>query len=134
VAGIRIGVHWSVLVIVLVLALGLAGRFPDTYAGRPSWQYWITGLLGAVVFLLSLLAHEQRPGRGHGHQLRHQPDHLLAGLRLVAPPGLLNLVPDPPRHEGEAGQAALVRTGVPAGRTGRVHRRLSHGRAGTPAA
>ncbi|MBT3150552.1 site-2 protease family protein [Streptomyces sp. CHD11] len=58
VAGIRIGVHWSVLVIVLVLALGLAGRFPDTYPGRPSWQYWITGLLGAVVFLLSLLAHE----------------------------------------------------------------------------
>ncbi|MFC8419509.1 site-2 protease family protein [Streptomyces sp. NPDC057236] len=57
-AGIRIGVHWSVLVIVLVLALGLAGRFPDTYPGRPPWQYWITGLLGAVVFLLSLLAHE----------------------------------------------------------------------------
>ncbi len=58
VAGIRIGVHWSVLVIVIVLALGLAGRFPDVYPDRPPWQYWLTGLLGAVVFLLSLLAHE----------------------------------------------------------------------------
>lgn len=58
VAGLRIGAHWSVLVIGLVLALGLAGRFPDAYPGRPSWQYWITGLLGAVVFLLSLLAHK----------------------------------------------------------------------------
>ncbi|MEU0337818.1 site-2 protease family protein [Streptomyces bobili] len=58
VAGIRIGVHWSVLVIVLVLALGLAGRLPDAYPDRPPWQYWLTGLLGALVFLLSLLAHE----------------------------------------------------------------------------
>lgn len=58
VAGIRIGVHWSVLVIVIVLALGLAGRFPDAHPDRPPWQYWLTGLLGAVVFLLSLLAHE----------------------------------------------------------------------------
>ncbi|MFV0132055.1 site-2 protease family protein [Streptomyces sp. HMX87] len=58
VAGIRIGVHWSVLVIVLVLALGLAGRFPDAYPDRAAWQYWLTGLLGAFVFLLSLLAHE----------------------------------------------------------------------------
>ncbi|MEW2636296.1 site-2 protease family protein [Streptomyces sp. NPDC048389] len=58
VAGIRIGVHWSVLVIVIVLALGLAGRFPDAYPDRPAWQYWITSLAAAVVFLLSLLAHE----------------------------------------------------------------------------
>lgn len=58
VAGIRLGVHWSVLVIVIVLALGLAGRFPDAYPDRPAWQYWVTGILAAVVFLLSLLAHE----------------------------------------------------------------------------
>lgn len=58
VAGIRVGVHWSVLAIVIVLALGLASRFPDVYPGRPAWQYWLTGILGAVVFILSLLAHE----------------------------------------------------------------------------
>ncbi|GAB3954578.1 site-2 protease family protein [Streptomyces sparsus] len=58
VAGIRIGVHWSVLAIIAVLALGLAGRFPAAYPDRPPWQYWVTGLTAAVVFMLSLLCHE----------------------------------------------------------------------------
>ncbi|WP_236560525.1 site-2 protease family protein [Streptomyces sp. F-3] len=58
VAGIRVGVHWSVLFIVVVLAVGLASRFPDVHPGRPPWQYWLSGILGAVVFILSLLAHE----------------------------------------------------------------------------
>ncbi|MDK1474797.1 site-2 protease family protein [Streptomyces sp. 549] len=58
VAGIRIGVHWSVLAIIAVLALGLAARFPDAYPDRPPWQYWLTGLLAALVFMLSLLCHE----------------------------------------------------------------------------
>ncbi|MFG3497782.1 site-2 protease family protein [Streptomyces sp. NPDC047928] len=57
-AGVRVGVHWSVLVIVVLLAFGLAGRLPDAYPDRPGWVYWLTGLASAVVFLLSLLAHE----------------------------------------------------------------------------
>ncbi|UYQ60182.1 site-2 protease family protein [Streptomyces peucetius] len=57
-AGVRVGVHWSVLVIVVVLGLGLAGRLAEVYPGRPGWVYWLTGLAAAVVFLLSLLAHE----------------------------------------------------------------------------
>ncbi|MGW0826609.1 site-2 protease family protein [Streptomyces sp. NPDC002845] len=58
-AGIRIGVHWSVLVIFVLLAAGLAeGRLPAAHPGSSGWLYWIVGLGAAAVFLLSLLAHE----------------------------------------------------------------------------
>ncbi|WP_306189715.1 MULTISPECIES: site-2 protease family protein [unclassified Streptomyces] len=59
VAGIRVGVHWSVLVIFALIAFGLAeGRLPRAHPGGALWAYWLTGLVTAVVFLLSLLAHE----------------------------------------------------------------------------
>ncbi|MCH0562317.1 MULTISPECIES: site-2 protease family protein [unclassified Streptomyces] len=59
IAGIRVGLHWSVLVIIGLVAGTLAvGRFPDVYPGHPAWVYWILALLAAVVFLGSLLAHE----------------------------------------------------------------------------
>ena len=59
VAGIRVGVHWSVLVIFVVILLGLAeGRFPEAHPDRPAWQYWFASVVTAMVFLLSLLAHE----------------------------------------------------------------------------
>jgi Zn-dependent protease/predicted transcriptional regulator len=59
IAGIRVGVHWSVLVIFVIIAVGLAeGRLPEAHPGRPPWQYWAAGILAAVVFFASLLAHE----------------------------------------------------------------------------
>lgn len=59
IAGVRVGINWSVLVIVVLLALGLAGaRFPSEFPGRPEIAYLVAGLVAAVVFLLSLLAHE----------------------------------------------------------------------------
>ncbi|MER6096499.1 site-2 protease family protein [Streptomyces sp. NPDC001728] len=59
IAGVRIGVHWSVLLIFAVIALGLAeGRLPDSHPGDPWPVYWAVGLLTAVVFFASLLAHE----------------------------------------------------------------------------
>jgi Zn-dependent protease/CBS domain-containing protein len=59
VAGVRVGVHWSVLVIFAIIALGLArGHLPDAYPDHPQWQYWLVGLIAAVVFFASLLAHE----------------------------------------------------------------------------
>ncbi|WP_165986470.1 site-2 protease family protein [Streptomyces sp. YIM 98790] len=57
-AGVRVGVHWSVLVIVLLLTAGLAGRFPEVYPGRPAWAYWAVGVAAALTFMVSLLAHE----------------------------------------------------------------------------
>jgi Zn-dependent protease/predicted transcriptional regulator len=59
IAGIRVGVNASVLVIVAIIAIGLAlGRFPAVQPGLGTGVYVLAGLLAAVAFLASLLAHE----------------------------------------------------------------------------
>lgn len=59
IAGVRVGVNWSVLVIFGLIAYLLsAQRFPTAYPGHGVAAYVAAGLLAAVVFLLSLLAHE----------------------------------------------------------------------------
>ncbi|MGW3498532.1 site-2 protease family protein [Streptomyces sp. NPDC001020] len=59
IAGVRVGLHWSVLVIVVFIALALArGRLPAAHPGHSALAYWALAVLTAVVFLASLLAHE----------------------------------------------------------------------------
>jgi Zn-dependent protease len=59
IAGVRVGVHWSILAIFTLIALGLAqGRLPEVSPGRAWWSYRLVGLGTAVVFFASLLAHE----------------------------------------------------------------------------
>lgn len=59
IAGVPVRGHWSVLVIMGLIATDLAGQgLPAAYPGRPAWSYWVVGLAAAVVFLLGLLAHE----------------------------------------------------------------------------
>ncbi|GGT00902.1 site-2 protease family protein [Streptomyces chromofuscus] len=59
IAGVRVGVHWSVLLIFGIIAFGLSqGRLPETYPGRAWVVYWAAGLCTAVIFFASLLAHE----------------------------------------------------------------------------
>ncbi|MGC1213560.1 MAG: site-2 protease family protein [Micromonospora sp.] len=59
IAGVPIGVNWSVLVIFLLIAWALsASLFPRSYPGHPGWQYVAAGLSAAVVFFVGLLAHE----------------------------------------------------------------------------
>lgn len=59
IAGVRVGVNWSVGVILALLVLGLAaGRFPLLYPDLPAAVYAGAGLAAGVVFLGSLLAHE----------------------------------------------------------------------------
>ncbi|MFF4582691.1 site-2 protease family protein [Streptomyces sp. NPDC001389] len=59
IAGVRVGVHWSILAIFTLIALGLAqGRLPAVSPGRAWWAYWLVGLLAAALFFASLLAHE----------------------------------------------------------------------------
>jgi Zn-dependent protease/predicted transcriptional regulator len=59
IAGVRVGLHWSVLVIVVLIAFGLArGRLPAAHPGYSAPAYWALAVLTAVVFLASLLAHE----------------------------------------------------------------------------
>ncbi|MCX4470734.1 putative zinc metalloprotease Rip3 [Micromonospora sp. MW-13] len=59
IAGVPVGVNWSVLVIFLLIAWLLsASQFPRSYPDRPTWAYVLAGLSAAVVFFLGLLAHE----------------------------------------------------------------------------
>ena len=59
IAGIRIGVNWSVLLIVALLAYGLAvGQFPAEAPHRPEAEYVVAGVITAVAYIGSLLAHE----------------------------------------------------------------------------
>jgi Zn-dependent protease len=59
IAGIRVGVNWSVLVIFALIAWGLAAsRFPATYPQYSNATYIVAAVLTAVVFFISLLAHE----------------------------------------------------------------------------
>jgi Zn-dependent protease len=59
IAGIPIGVHWSVLVITVLLAQGLAvAILPASAPDRPATLYWLTAFVAAALFLASLLAHE----------------------------------------------------------------------------
>jgi Zn-dependent protease/CBS domain-containing protein len=57
--GIRIGVNWSVVLIVALLAYGLAaGQFPAEVPRRPEAEYVIAAIVTAVAYMASLLAHE----------------------------------------------------------------------------
>ncbi|WBB79767.1 site-2 protease family protein [Micromonospora sp. WMMD882] len=59
IAGVPVGVNWSVLVIFALIAWALAARqFPRAYPGEPTWAYVLSGLAAAVVFFGGLLAHE----------------------------------------------------------------------------
>src|SRR5580698_8071829 len=59
IAGIRIGVNWSVLLIVALLAYGLAaGQFPAEVPRRPEAEYVVAAIVTAVAYIASLLAHE----------------------------------------------------------------------------
>lgn len=59
IAGVPVGVNWSVLVIFLLIAWALsASLFPRSYPGHSAWAYGLAGLSAAVVFFGGLLAHE----------------------------------------------------------------------------
>jgi Zn-dependent protease/predicted transcriptional regulator len=59
ISGIRIGVNWSVLVIVALLAYGLAvGEFPAVAPRHPVAEYVAAAVVTAVAYMGSLLAHE----------------------------------------------------------------------------
>ncbi|WP_031174120.1 site-2 protease family protein [Streptomyces durhamensis] len=59
IAGVRVSLNWSVLVIVALVTVALArSEFPAAHRGHSALQYWVLALLAAVVFLASLLAHE----------------------------------------------------------------------------
>lgn len=59
VKGIPIGLNWSLLVVFALVAVGLgAGRFPMAYPDYGTVAYTAAGLVTAVLFFASILAHE----------------------------------------------------------------------------
>ncbi len=70
VAGIRFGMHWSVLVMVIMIGWLLGGQvLPETTPGQPAVAYWAVAVPCAIAFMATLLAHElahslvaRRPG------------------------------------------------------------------------
>lgn len=59
VAGVAVGINWSVLAIFLLITFGLAaGRFPSRFPDLDLVAYVVAGIAAGVFFFLSLLAHE----------------------------------------------------------------------------
>ncbi len=60
--GIEIGFNWSLLFIFVLVVWTLAvAVLPYDVPHQPAVVYWATGVVGAVVFNGSLLAHELSP-------------------------------------------------------------------------
>src|ERR1700716_2616940 len=59
IAGIHVGLNWSLLVVAALIAWSLAtGIVPAQAPGQTTGVYWVAGVISAFVFLASLLAHE----------------------------------------------------------------------------
>jgi len=78
IAGIRVGMNWSLLVIAWLIAWSLAGQqLPAEYPGYGTSAYWTAGILASIVFFASLLAHEM----AHALQARRE-DVEVEGITL----------------------------------------------------
>jgi Zn-dependent protease/CBS domain-containing protein len=59
IAGIHVGLNWSLLVVAALIAWSIAtGLLPAAVPGQTPTAYWIAGVVSAFVYLASLLAHE----------------------------------------------------------------------------
>jgi Zn-dependent protease len=59
IAGIRVGVNWSILVVFWLICWSLAAALlPQQVPGATTAAYWTAGVATAVAFFASLLAHE----------------------------------------------------------------------------
>jgi Zn-dependent protease len=59
IAGIPVGAHWSVLLLMLLVSDTLAtAALPELVPGYSTAASWTTGVVAAIAFLASLLAHE----------------------------------------------------------------------------
>jgi len=59
IAGIDIGIHYTWILIFILLSWSLAqGFFPQRYPGWDTVTYWITGLVAALLLFGSVLVHE----------------------------------------------------------------------------
>ncbi|WP_129842453.1 site-2 protease family protein [Streptomyces sp. RFCAC02] len=107
IAGVRTGVHWSVVLVFGLIAYGLAAqRLPTAHPGRSWTLYTALGLAAALLFLLSLLAHELAHAvvaRRHGIPVEDITLWLLGGATR-----LRDEAPGPAAEARVAGAGPLV--------------------------
>ena len=97
IAGVRVGLNWSLPVLAVLLATGLAGNsLPSNAPGYDSWAYGVAGTLTALAFLAAILAHEL----GHAVVARRQGLGV-DGITLWALGGLTRIEGDAPSPGGE---------------------------------
>ena len=59
IAGISIRIDYTWFVVFALVALSLGGRyFPQAYPGWPPMTHWVMGIITALIFFSSVLAHE----------------------------------------------------------------------------
>jgi Zn-dependent protease/CBS domain-containing protein len=59
IGGVSVRVHWTAAALFALIVWGTAAiTLPRAYPDEPAWAYATAGLVGSVVFLLGLLAHE----------------------------------------------------------------------------
>jgi Zn-dependent protease len=69
IARVRVGLNWSLPIVAVLVAAGLAGRtLPSNAPGYAGWAYGAAGAVTAVAFLAAILAHEL----GHAVVARRQ--------------------------------------------------------------
>jgi Zn-dependent protease len=101
-AGVPIRAHWSVLVAVALFAGILAtGTLPATRPGETVAAYWVTGVLTATLFFITLLLHEL----AHAVTARHYRMRVQR-ITLWMLGGLTELDGEPPTPRADALVAA----------------------------
>ena len=110
VAGIQVAIDYSWLIIFALILWSLAsGYFPAQYPGYATGSYWLVGLVAAILFFGSVLAHElchaamgNRLGEevhritlfifGRMAELEHEPKSGIDELKIAAVGPLSSLV------------------------------------------
>ena len=57
-AGIEVGLHWSLAIVFVLIVWTLAGQLPEIVPGQAQSAYWLVSALAVVLFYASLLSHE----------------------------------------------------------------------------
>lgn len=94
--GISIDIDWSLLVIIFLITWSLSSAFGQMHRDWSEGLIWSTALLGAVVFLASILAHElahSLVARSQGIPVR--------SITLFIFGGVSNIQRDPPSPRAE---------------------------------
>ena len=59
IAGIEVGLHWSLAIVFVLIVWTLAGQvLPEFVPEQPQSAYWLVSALAAILFYVSLLSHE----------------------------------------------------------------------------